>query len=245
MQKLNVMRVEPAIKTKSVQLFGSLVQIMEVMLARGGNSSVWNDITTRQVQLGLLQVHWGNPMHSRIHQMHNLYSTLREQQVTSYLPLELYHNFTPKDKLANLLRINTCRILQMALVGFFDRPTRSSKRLTMQIPPQNLSYYEPEEGSRNSQILYCDDSGRRLLFTANILLVMLAVNPSICLEYWSVCLAFNIPSNLLGSVGSLNSLSHSSSGNGACFCATLDAFSAVRFAFHAVTLVCSRASCLW
>ena len=93
MQNLNVIGVEPAIQTKSVQLFGSLVQIMEVMRSRGGNSSVWNDITTRQVQLGLLQVHWGNPMHSRIHQMRNLYSALKEQ-VISYLPLELYHNFT-------------------------------------------------------------------------------------------------------------------------------------------------------
>lgn len=73
---------------------------------------------------------------------------------------------------------------------------------------------------------YCDDSGSRLLLTANILDVILAVKPSTCLEYCSTCLAFSIPSNLLGSTGSLKSLCHSSSGSGVCLLATRAAFSA-------------------
>jgi hypothetical protein len=95
----------------------------------------------------------------------------------------------------------------------------------------------------NPNILY--SPGNRLLFTANILEVTPAANPSTCLEYCSTCLELSSVSNRLGSAGSLNSLCHSSSGRSGCFEAVRAAFSALRFCCHAVILVCSRASDRW
>ena len=86
--------------------------------------------------------------------------------------------------------------------------------------------------------------GSRFPRTANIFPVTPAANPSTCLAYCSTCLLFSRVSNLPGSCGSLNSLCHSSSGNGLCFASALLAFSDFRFCCHAVILACSRASCL-
>lgn len=58
--------------------------------------------------------------------------------------------------------------------------------------------------------------GSRFSRTANILELMLAVKPSTCLLYCSTCLALSMPSSRLGSVGSLNSRCHSSSGSSGC-----------------------------
>lgn len=63
------------------------------------------------------------------------------------------------------------------------------------------------------QLLYW---GSRFSRTANILELMLAVKPSTCLLYCSTCLALSMPSSRLGSVGSLNSRCHSSSGSRGC-----------------------------
>ena len=100
-----------------------------------------------------------------------------------------------------------------------------------------------KERKASRSIIY--SPGSKLLFTANIFALTLAVNPSTCLAYCSTCLELSSTSNRLGSCGSLKSLCHSSSGSGACFAATLAAFSAFRFCCHAVIFACSRPSDRW
>jgi hypothetical protein len=84
--------------------------------------------------------------------------------------------------------------------------------------------------------------GSRFPLTANIFPVTPATKPSTCLVYCSTCLLFSILSNLDGSVGSLKSLCHSSSGSKGCFDNDRAAFSAFLFVCHCCILVCSLAS---
>lgn len=109
---------------------------------------------------------------------------------------------------------------------FSKRPSHASSKSLIKKP---YSRFVPSPGSR-------------FPLTANIFPVVPATKPSTCLVYCSTCRLFNMLSNLEGSLGSLKSLCHSSSGSKGCFDNDRAAFSAFLLVCHCCILACSRAS---
>lgn len=138
-----------------------------------------------------------------------------------------------------------------AVTSLFESPTERCDNGGQISPQRSVSVtMAPSNLLRSHQFVssYSQTSpapGNKFPLTANIFPVTPAANPSTCLAYCSTCLLFNRVSSLPGSCGSLNSLCHSSSGNGLCFASALLAFSDLRFCCQLVIFVCSRASCLW
>jgi hypothetical protein len=114
---------------------------------------------------------------------------------------------------------------------------RFSKRLS-----KRLSHASSKSLIKKPYSRFVPSPGSRFPLTANIFPVVPATKPSTCLVYCSTCRLFNMLSNLEGSVGSLKSLCHSSSGSKGCFDNDRAAFSAFLLVCHCCILACSRAS---